>query len=423
MFAQNQTQAETNSSVSRQRWSPKKIWQKWRHLKKRWKFLIIIVILFIVGFVWSKISAQKEYAANRELVTVEREDLKKEAIRSGQVELQGVVEVTPPISGVITELLVENGQQVQEGDLLFKIKSDATQAELDQAWASYLSAKNNYDDAKNNQGVTEWNNFESAKSQMMALEEEIRLFEEQYPEKKNNDNKEYQELKLRESIARRTLTAATLTPSQISSRLQESRAAYQAALSAYNASRDGTYKAPITGRVENLGVNAGENVIAKVGDEDGTPLFLLVPEGKKTISMQIGPSDAMNLQVGKTATVKNDYLQDASFSAQVVRVDQVGKTTSDKGLTYRAWLEVDDPDNQLLLGIPVEITLVLAESPQTLTLPSDAISDNTVNLANEQGDIIEVRPVVTGLKASGKTEIVSGLNEGDFVLIDRNPQP
>lgn len=396
------------------------IWQWWRGLKKRWKFLIIIGLLIVIGIGWSKISQHQKIEANREIVTVIREDLNKEAIRSGQIELQGVVEVTPPISGVITDLLVENGQEVKEGDILFKIKSDATQAELDQAWASYLAAKNTYEEMKNNSGTTEWNSFETAKSTMMAVEEEIRKFEELYPEKKNNDNKEYQELKLKESVARRNLDTATLAPNQISNKTQASKANYQAALSAYNASKDGTYKSPIAGRVENLGVNEGEKVIAKVGDEDGTPLFLIVPDGKKTISMQIGPNDAMNLQVGQAATIKNDYVKDTTFSAQVVRVDKVGKTTTDKGLTYRAWLEVDDQANRLLLGIPVEITLIMDQRAQVLTVPSEAIHDEMVTIVDENGQAIEERAVGTGLKANGKVEITSGLNEGEQILVDKN---
>ncbi len=417
MIKEKQTELKQKAEKKR---PVKNIWLKWKSLKKRWKFLIIIVLLIIVGSGWSKISSKKQMQANREVITVVRENIKKEAIRSGQVELQGVVQVTPPISGVITELLVENGQTVTEGEELFKMKSDATQAELNQAWASYLTAKNNYEEAKNSSGVSEWNNFENAKSTMMAVEEEVKKFEELYPEKKNHQDKDYQELKLKESVARRNLDAATLTPSQISSKTQESKAIYQASLSSYNATKDGSYKSPIAGRIENIGVNEGEKVIAKVGDKDGTPLFLIVPDGKKTVSMQIGPSDAMTLQVGQMATVKNDYIKDATFAAQVVRVDKVGKTTSDKGLTYRAWLEVEDTNNKLLLGIPVEITLTTAEKEQVLVVPSEAVHESMITITDDKGTVIEERAVQTGLKANGKVEIISGVNEGEKVLVDKN---
>lgn len=396
------------------------LWQKWKQLKKRWRFLLIVVFLIVIGVTWSKISQAKKIAANREIVNPIREDLSKEAIRSGQIELQGVVKVTPPISGVLTQLFVDNGQAVEEGETLFKIKSNATAAEKNAAWSSYLSAKNTYEEAKISSGSQEWNSFESAKKTMLEIEAQLKTFEETYPEKKNNDNKEYQQLKLTESIARRNLDAATLEPNQNSNRLNAAKAAYQAALSAYNASIDGTYTSPITGRIENLGINEGENVIAKVGDEEGTPLFLIVPDGKKTISMQIGPSDALALKVGQTATVKSDYVKNATFSAQIVRVDKVGTSTTDKGLVYRAWLEVDDLENQLLLGTAVEISIITAQKSQVLTLPSEAIHNDYVTLVTAQGKFLEERALTTGLKANGKTEIINNLSETDFVLIDRN---
>lgn len=396
------------------------LWQKWKQLKKRWKFLFIVLLLIVLSVSWSKISTARKTAANREIINPIREDLFKEAIRSGQIELQGVVKVTPLISGVVTQLLVDNGQLVKEGEILFKIKSNATTAEKNAAWSSYLSAKNIYETAKITSGSEEWNSFESAKKSMMAIEEQLKSFAEAYPEKINNDNKEYQQLKLTESIARRNLDAATLEPNQTTNRLIAAKANYQAALSAYNASIDGTYTSPISGRIENIGINEGENVIAKVGDEEGTPLFLIVPDGKKTISMQIGPSDSMALKVGQMATVKSDYIKDATFSAQIARVDKVGTSTTDKGLIYRAWLEVNDDQNQLLLGTPVEISIITAQKSQVLTLPSEAIHNGSVTLVTAQGKFLEERVVETGLKAGGKTEIINNLAEADFVLIDRN---
>jgi len=372
-----------------------------------------------MSIIWSRVNQQKQLKANREVVTVSREDLKKEVIRSGQVELQGVVDVTPPISGVVTELLVTNGQQVIEGQLLFKIKSNATQSEIDQARATYLSAKSVYENAKLQDGVEEWNQFETAKKTMMAVEQELKAFEETYPDKKTPDNKDYQQLKLKESMARRDLDAAILLPKQISQNIKTNQANYQAALSAYNASRDGSYVSPIAGRIENVGINEGENVIAEVGDKEGTPLFLIVPEGVKTISMQIGPNDAMILQEGQKATVKTDYIKNKSFEAQVARIDKVGKNVENKGLLYRAWLEVADTENQLLLGIPVEISITTAEKSAVLTVPTEAVHDNFVTVVKEN-DSYEERAIEVGLKASGKTEIISGLQEGEQILIDRN---
>lgn len=285
-----------------------------------------------------------------------------------------------------------------------------------------MSAKNIYEEEKLSTSGTEWNKFDSAKQTMMDIEEKVKKFEEENPDKKTQDNEEYQSLKISETIARRNLDIATIAPSKIGDKLSIAKANYLTALANYNSSRDGIYKSPIDGVVENLGVNEDQNVIAGVGDKEGTPLFLIIPEGNKTVSMQIGPSDAMALQVGQKATLTNDYVKDASFSAQVVRVDKVGKS-GDVGLTYRAWLEFSDPDNKLLLGIPVEISMIVAEKNQILTLPKEAVNaDNLVTIVDDQGEILEEKKVEIGLKAKGSVEIVNGLNEGEKVLIDRNKE-
>lgn len=407
--------SQTVANKSKKSW-----WKKWRQLKKRWKFLIILALIIIIWTIVGQIFSQKKQADNREIVSVEIQNLQKEAIRSGQVELQGVVEVTPPINGVISELLVDNGQYVTEGEELFQIKSNATTSQISQAWANYLSAKNTYENAQITIGDTEWSNFESYKKAMMDVEEKVRIFEENYPEKMTVDNKEYQSLKLEESVARRNLDIATLYPDRIDERLDLAKAEFQAAASAYNATKDGTYESPISGWIQNLGVNEGEKVIADVGDKKGTPLFLIVPEGKKTISMQIGPSDAMILAVGQTATVKNDYIKDVTFPAQIVRIDKVGQTSTDKGLVYRAWLEVDDSNDQLLLGVPVEISIITATRENVIVVPSTAVHDNQVTIVDKDGHFIEERAVTTDLKANGMTEVTSGLSVGEAVLIDHN---
>lgn len=396
-------------------------WLKWRRLKKRYKFLLIIILIIIAGFSWSKINKKKQWAANREIVNPVYEDLRKEIIRTGQIELQGVVEVRPTINGVITDLKIQNGQEVKKGEVLFKIKSTANASEKASAWSSFLSAKNTYEEQKISSGTQEWNTFESAKKAMMEIEDQIKTFEENFPEKKNHLNREYQQLKMSESIARRNLDAATLGPNQINDRSRANQAAYQAALSAYNASIDGTYQSPIAGTIENLSINEGENVTARVGTEKtGSPLFLIVPEGKKTISMQIGPNDALVMRPGLQTTVSSTYVKNATFSAQIVRVDKVGQSSTDKGLIYRAWLEVNDAENLLLLGTPVEISIITQEKTQVLTLPAEAVRDNLVTVVDEKGNFLEERMIETDLKAQGKIEITNGLNESDFVLIDRN---
>jgi multidrug efflux pump subunit AcrA (membrane-fusion protein) len=417
-FAQGKDKAEDNSEVEKKQ--KKSLWKRFSLMKWRWKILGLVVIVGLGWFGYYSYSQQKKIEANREVVMVTREDLVREAVRTGKVELQGVVSVRPPLSGVLTELAVTNGQVVNENEVLFKVKAVTSEAQQAAAWERYVTARNTYEDAKIMIGNTEWANFEGAKQNVIAAEQTLEKFEKDFPDKKKADNKEYQVLVQALKVARLNVEMQVNIPARIGDRLEQARASYLAASAAYKASKDGTYKSPITGKIENLGVNVGENVLADVGDKEGTPLFLIVPAGKRTVSMHIGVNDAATLQVGQMATVKTTSLKGLGFSAQIVRVDKVGKTSNDGGLTYRAWLEIDDESDKLLLGVPVEVTIKIGESINTLVVPSLAVVEGMVTVVNEAGEILEKRAVEVGLKSLGKTEILSGLSEGERVLVDHN---
>ena len=111
-------------------------WSNLRRMKKRY-WIIIIVVFSIIGFnVWGNFASQQQWQANAVVSEVVRQDLVKELIRSGKIELQGVFQVTPKISGVIKQLKVTNGQKVKANEILFQIKSDASAAEKASAYAS-----------------------------------------------------------------------------------------------------------------------------------------------------------------------------------------------------------------------------------------------------------------------------------------------
>ena len=157
-------------------------WSNLRRMKKRY-WVIIIVVFSIIGFnVWGSFASQQQWQANAVVSEVVRQDLVKELIRSGKVELQGVFQVTPKISGVIKQLKVTNGQKVKANEILFQIKSDASAAERANAYASFLGAKNTYQDAKNTIGHTEWIAFEQQRDALVQAENKLKKFHEQYPD-------------------------------------------------------------------------------------------------------------------------------------------------------------------------------------------------------------------------------------------------
>lgn len=393
-------------------------WSNLRRMKKRY-WIIIIVVFSIIGFnVWGNFASQQQWQASAVVSEVVRQDLIKELIRSGKVELQGVFQVTPKISGVIKQLKVTNGQKVKANEMLFQIKSDASAAEKASAYASFLGAKNTYQDAKNTIGHTEWIAFEQQRDALVQAEDKLKKFREQYPDRLKVDDTEYQSLLTEVNVAKRRIEMATLEPSFAARRLQAASANYQAALATYQATLDEVYRSPINGTIENLSVNEGEKVTAGVGEKTkGTPLFYIVPEGKKTISMQVGGRDINQLHVGQTAIVKDKLLKDQEFSATIVRMDKIGtQSEGGKSMSYRVLLELDQETQELSFGNAVEIKIEVERRENVLTVPVGAVKDGQVTITNQSKQRLGTRNVETGLKAGGYIEIISGLSEGELVL-------
>ena len=104
---------------------------------KRYSKLIIaaIIALIFIGtfvFLWQK-SQPKEVVYNE--FTPKMEDIQKTTIITGKIEPRNEVNVKPQISGIITELLKEPGQTVQQGEVIAKVKVIPDMGQLSSAEA------------------------------------------------------------------------------------------------------------------------------------------------------------------------------------------------------------------------------------------------------------------------------------------------
>ena len=118
-------------------------------MKKYSKLIIaaIIALIFIGTFVflWQK-SQPKEIVYNE--FTPKTEDIRKTTIITGKIEPRNEVNVKPQISGIITEIMKEAGQYVQQGEVIAKVKVIPDMGQLSSAEARVRLADINLEQAK-----------------------------------------------------------------------------------------------------------------------------------------------------------------------------------------------------------------------------------------------------------------------------------
>jgi HlyD family secretion protein len=188
----------------------------------------------------------------------------------------------------------------------------------------------------------------------------------------------------------------------------------RAALSQAIANRDKTVlKAPIDGVVSKVNKKRGEYVsMSDVVVEMLTPHY--------EVSVDIPETDVVKTKIGDVVVITLDaYGDDVKFSGKVINIDPDSTEVEDV-VYYRVKVALDETDKEIKPGMTANVTVSTASRDNVLYIPIRALH------TNDAGKYVRVlkentptdTPITIGLKAdNGQVEILSGLNEGDEVII------
>ena len=206
----------------------------------------------------------------------------------------------------------------------------------------------------------------------------------------------------------------------------------------------GTYEALLTTQQEQLAQLKEMKALLEAGvitaPEDGIVSSIVSPSAveaeahstlaslyvgdQKEMVVSVDELDIINVQAGQNADIAMDALTDKTYSAAVSKVSQIG--TPNGGVTvYNVTLTIDGDEN-LKFGMNGTATIRIEEVNDVLLVPLTALNtsrgESYVWLQSDDasGDEPGVRTTVeTGLSDENYAQVLSGLDEGDVVLITR----
>ncbi|MBQ8837287.1 MAG: HlyD family efflux transporter periplasmic adaptor subunit [Clostridia bacterium] len=151
--------------------------------------------------------------------------------------------------------------------------------------------------------------------------------------------------------------------------------------------------APIDGTVVRKVLKAGESA------DGGSTLCMIYDMSYLTVELAVDELDISSVEVGQSATVTADAVENVEFEGVVTRVG-VNGTTSGGVTTYPVEIRIDDIDG-LLPGMNVDIVITVDEALDVLTIPVDAVERNNrvlVKRANTAAADVtaETMPEMTG---------------------------
>lgn len=185
-------------------------------------------------------------------------------------------------------------------------------------------------------------------------------------------------------------------------------------------------RAPFDGAIAKVSVTNGDTLSANAA-------VVTFVTKQKIATISLNEVDAAKVKVGQKANITFSAISDLNITGEVIEVDSLG-TVSQGVVTYSAKIGFDTQDDRVKPGMSMSAKIIIDSKADALIVPSAAVktsgSQKYVEMADEKIDEskataatgVELKNktkrqiVETGLSNDTYIEIISGLNEGDYVI-------
>jgi len=401
-----------------------------------WIFLGVLVIAVAAIAVYSYFNIQKETKWKlQEFQATESTymgDLQISILASATLHPFEIVQVRPEASGRIEELYVEVGDWVEEGGPLALLDQEDLQTRLETARAELSRSVANRDLVRRGYTPRELQTYHArVDSAQLALDEAIEdlqhvsdLHEAGFASDEELDSAEYAVEQARQNLQQAQDALDVLlegsTPEEIRS-AEAAVAISQATVSeAENALGDATIYSPMTGVVLERFVTEGSIVVSTLASFAGGDALCTIGDlsTMKAIA-SVDEADIGKVLPDQSCILDVDAYPDDPFDGTVLKIHP--QATLQGGVTaFTVEIEVPNPESRLMAGMSCEVEIITDIIENVLLVPDRAIAekdDRMFVFVVDENDKIEAREIEIGETNFEYTEVLSGLEEGENVIV------
>ena len=337
---------------------------------------------------------------------------------SGRVQAPNRIEIGSVITGRVEKVLVEEGAAVNAGQPLILLETRELKAALEQARAAESAAQARV------ASVRELS-LPQSNDAVMQAEAQLRFAEQEYRRNRELRGQGFvsearlQDLERLLAVARSQLEAARtqaraqdtrgVTAREAVVREREARAARELAESKLAQT---IIRASLPGTVLMRAVEPGDIV------SPGKRLLTVNSSSETRLTAQIDEKNLPYLKPGQEALASSEAFPDRNFKAVLYYISPGVDTTSG---SVEARFRVPEPPAYLRADMTVSIDIGVGRKNSALTVPAEAVREagNTRAVQVVRDGIVRNAKVETGIRTGSRYEILSGLAEGDTVVLTR----
>ncbi|MCC8072137.1 MAG: efflux RND transporter periplasmic adaptor subunit [Bacteroidales bacterium] len=310
-------------------------------MKRFFKILMwcIVAAVFIGSFVYLYLNSQDKEEVY-DLVSPSTGDIERSTVLTGKIEPRDEIDIKPQISGIISEINVEAGDMVKEGDIIAKIKVVPEASSLSSAQNRVDVAQISLDDARRQH------------------ERNTLLYE-----KKVISREDYEATEIAYEKAVRELEGA-----------QDAYRIVKEGVSSLNASESNTLvRSTITGLVLDVPVKVGTSVIQANTFNDGTTIATVADMTNLIFKGTVDETEVGLLSLGKQMEITIGALPDLHPVAEIEYISPKGNESNGANtFDIKAAIHVDEA-TALRAGYSANAKVVLNEARGIMLVPESVV--------------------------------------------------
>ncbi|MDR1056155.1 MAG: efflux RND transporter periplasmic adaptor subunit [Prevotellaceae bacterium] len=394
--------------------------------KLKW-FIFAIVALIIILL----IGKSAGWFGKPEIIQVVTEKVQRHTIiesipANGKIQPVTEVKISPDVSGEIVELNVKEGQIINRGDLLIKIKPEVYISMLDRMKATLNSSQAR---------------LEQIQAQLVQNEQNFNRTKKLYEDKVVPES-EYETVESQYNVAKKQLEAAKYDVLSAQASLDEAQE---------NLNKTSIFS-PMNGTISLLSVKKGERVVG-TSQMAGTEMLRIANLDEMEAQVSVNENDIVRVKLNDTALIEVDAYPGKIFKGIVTEIANSAAvtTTADQVTNFQVKifmlpesytdLKLPNNPNPFRPGMSTSVYIQTTKRADVLAIPIQSITTRgdlvvaradttkTSALAESSGfvkakemvfvaarDSVRVAEIQTGIQDNNFIEITSGLNENDEVV-------
>jgi HlyD family secretion protein len=395
--------------------------------KKRRKRIIYgsiaaVLVLVVAGVLIAATSGGTKIDPSK-LAKVDKGDLAKSVVATGKIEPITKVEIKSKASGIVKKLYVDYGDKIKKGQMLAELDRDEIRARVDQARAQLEAASASLSGTR----------ADLERAKVDAEGPDVPMLKRAYDRAQgmakegvvsasalDDAEKNYVMSVNKQNVSKAQLQVFQAKIGQAEGQVAQDRANLKQLEEQLSYT---TIESPIDGIVLSRDVEIGDAVSSiLVLGSSATLVMTLGDTSEVYVKGKVDESDIGKVYLGQPARIKVESFKDKTFTGKVTKISPMG-VEKDNVTTFEVRVSINNPEGVLKAMMTANAEIILEEHKNVLQIPEGSIiydKDKKASVEVPESKAKDGKKKVAvniGISNGAKTELLSGLKEGDQVVL------